>query len=1033
MFSKISIKKPVTTVMLILIIVLVGIVGYMGLSLQMMPSVDMPMAVVSTTYIGAAPEEIEELVTKPIEEAMASVSNVDTITSTSASNSSMVMIQFVDGTDVDLAAIDMREKLDKMKASLPADADEPMVIKYDMNAASIDVGVSSDRLELSELNTLLEDTIVKSFEKISGVASVDMSGGIKKEIQIVVSPEKMQGYGLSTSQIAQVLKAENSNYPSGKIYQSDKKLQIRTTGEFKSIDEIKQLELTTPKGALIHISDIANVQEVQKDIDSYSIINGKRGIVLSINKQSKANVVDVTEKINKTIANVVKQYPDLKMTAITDDAGYIKNSVNNVTKTAMDAAVLSMLIIFLFLRDTKSSLIIGVSIPTSILATFALMSLAGMTLNIVSMSGIAMAIGLVVDDSVVVLENIHKKLNKGMNAKQAAEEGASEVGMAVMASTLTTLAVFIPLLFVKGTMGQMLRDLSLTMCFALSASLIVALTFVPMACAKLLKPENEAIKTRKNIFTIILDAVGKALDIIEAFYKKILEWALENKKKTIAIVFAIFVGTLSLIPLVGMELVPSMDQGVIGITIELPKGSVLEQTGKIVDQVIEKTANIEEVELVYTKVGGSSTDTANVTLNLVNKEDRKRSSEQISDQIKQQVKSIAGAKITVSASANAMGSLNGADISFTIQGDDIATLRSVSNDIVKLAKETSGLKDVKSSVGEGVEEANVKINRSKAAQYGINTATIANAINTAVTGSVATTYRLNGTEIDVRVKYDKERTSTINDLRNITVSSATGVAIPITEVADINIEESSVAIQRKNQQKIVTIEANADGVDANTAKVAIEKQLSNYKFPDGYSYSFTGTMDMMTDSLSSFGAAFLIAILLVYMIMASQFESLAHPFVVMFSMPLAFTGGILGLFLTGNPLSIIAIMGFIMLAGTVVKNGIVLVDYTNQLIEKNPDWSTEQALIVAGPYRLRPILMTTLATVLGFLAMVLATAEGSEMMKPLAIVDMFGLSISTLVTLVVIPIVYCYMNRFKKKKKKIEKNIKKEEKVETLV
>lgn len=1051
MLSKISIKRPVTTVMIVLIIALAGILGYSSLSLQLMPTVDIPIAVVSTSYTGAGPEEIEELITKPIESAMASVKNVDTVTSSSSSGSSMVMVQFVDGTDVDMAAIDMREMIDRMKAALPEDANDPMVIKFDMNAESIDVGVTSEKLNLTELNTLLDETISNQFEKIDGISSVDLKGGIEEEIEIVVSPEKLQGYSLTIGQIAQAIAAENKNYPSGEISQGNTKLQIRSIGQFKSLDEVKQLQITTPTGATISLSDVATVEKVRKDTESFSVINGKQGIVISMNKQSEANIVDVTKQIYKTIEKMSQKYPDLQLVMLTDTADYIEKSVSNVTSTAFQSAAIAIIVLLLFLKDPKTSLIIGVSIPTSIFATFMLMYSAGMTLNTVSMGGITIGIGMLVDNSVVVLENIFKKWQAGLSPKDAAYEGANEVGLAVMASTLTTLAVFVPLLFVKGTMGQVFRDLSLTICFALAASLVVSLTFVPMACAKVLRAEGDVVQPKKGWFSKFLDAWGNGLDAIDRFYRRVLEKALRHKKRTTAIIMVAFIATLCLVPLVGMELMPEMDEGVATIKVELPKGSVIEETQKIVDQVVTKIDNLEETELMYISVGGGmmngGVDTANITLNLVDKKNRKRSTSEVCEEIKDRVSGIAGAEITVSSSSSAMGDLGGADVTFIVQGDDNDTLRLVSKDIVKLLGNTQGLKEVTTSSEDSVPEANVKINRANASRYGINTAAISNAINSAITGTVASTYKINGTELDVRIRYDKDRVNYINDLRNITVNSSSGIPIPITEVAEITVEDSAISIARQNQQKTITIEANADGIDANAAKVAVETALDSYMFPEGYSYSFDGTIEMMMDSFKSFGLALIVAVVLVYMIMASQFESLVHPFILMFTMPMALTGGILGLFVTGNSMTITALMGFIMLVGTVVNNGIVLVDYANQLLEKNPDWTCDQALIVTGPHRLRPILMTTLTTILGMLPLALATTEGSEMMKALAIVDIFGLTISTVITLIFIPVLYSMVDSFrsrtrKKKKqrkqqeqknKNLEKNKKSDEKVETLV
>ena len=549
--SKISILRPVTTVMILLMVILGGILGYSGLSLAMMPTMDIPIALVSTTYIGAGPNEIETLISKPIEETLSSISNVDTVTSISSSNSSIVLVQFQDGTDIDMAAIDMREKIDMIKGSLPEDANDPMVLKMDINAQPIYVGVTSNNLDLAQLNDLLDENIVNRLERIEGVSAVSLSGGDENEIQITLNPDKMDGYGLTAPQLAQALSAENLNLPSGSISQGDSKLQVRTMGEFKSLDDIRNVMITTGTGAVMPLSDIAEVEEVVKERGSYTLVNGKQGILISIDKNSTANVVEVSDLITETLNKISKEYPELDILMLTDTAEYIKLSINNVTQTAFQSAIIAVIILFLFLRNPTTSLIIGVSIPTSILATFGLMYLSGMTLNVISMGGITIGIGMLVDNSVVVMDNVFKYWDKGYSAKEAAMIGSKEIGMAVAASTLTTVAVFLPLTFVEGTIGQLFKDLSFTICFALLASLIVSLTFVPMACAQLLNRREKNKKKRKGFITKILDVWGKGLEKLDNFYRKVLVWVLRHKKRTIILVVACFIGTLACAPLAG--------------------------------------------------------------------------------------------------------------------------------------------------------------------------------------------------------------------------------------------------------------------------------------------------------------------------------------------------------------------------------------------------------------------------------------------------------------------------------------------------
>ena len=1019
--TKTAIKRPITTIMVMLVAILAGVVSLSSLKLDLMPSVSIPIAAVSTTYVGAGPEEIETLVTKPIEEALGTVSNVDTITSTSSANSSLVIVQFVDGTDVDMAAIDLREKIDMIKGSLPDGSNDPMVIKMDPNSlTSIMVGVHGD-MELPKLTSEIEDNVVSRLERIDGVASVSMTGNIEKEVQVVLKPEKMQGYNVTVQQVSGILQAENMNLPTGKIAQGDTKLQLRSVGQFQSIDEIRDLPLTTPTGALIHLRDVADVNEVDQDEDSFALIDGQKSIILTIQKQSNANMVDISDKIVKELDRIRADNPDLNITMLTNTADYIKTSVNNVLSTAVQAALMAIVVLFLFLRNGKSSLIIGVSIPTSVVVTFALMYACGMSLNIISLGGITIGIGMLVDNSVVVLESITRHHEEGMSAKQAAQVGASEVALSVMASTLTTVAVFIPLMFVQGTIGQMFKDLSLTVSFSLLVSLVVSLTFVPMAASRLLKSTDAEKMERHPRLTAFLNIWKRALDALDSGYRRVLHASLRHKKRVVALVLLVFVASLSLLPIVGVDLIPAMDQGSGSVSIEMPKGSVLSETAKMVDRVTGQLQDIPEIKEWYVTAGGSSTDSASVTVNLVGQDQRKRSTDEVMDEIRSRVKDIAGAKVTTSASSSAMGSFgSSSDVQFQLNGDDTEQLRTIGNDLVAKLEEQPWVVDATSSLDDAVPEASIVIDRTKASSYGITAGSIASAVSTAVSGSVPTQYKVGGDEIDVRIMEDPDRIRYLDDLQGITVPAANGAPVPLTEVAKISVADGATQITRTNQHRYITVGADTTDIDAGTARRNLESILSSYNFPEGYDYTFTGTMDSIVETFSSLLIVLVVAILLVYMIMAAQFESYIHPFIIMFSLPNALTGGILGLFITGNTVTATAFMGFIMLVGMVVNNAIVLVDYTNQLMARG--MGCIEALEKAGPTRLRPILMTTLTTVLGLVPMAISTAEGTEMQRPLAISVMFGLMISTIVTLVFIPVLYAGVDKFRHGRKKKNKS-----------
>lgn len=1032
MFSKLCIRKPVTTIMVTLMVFIAGIVSYFNLDQALMPDMDLPIAVVMTTYVGASPEEIEELISKPMEESLGSIANVDTVTSYSSTNSSMVLLQFVDGTDIDMAAVDMRDKIDQMKSTLPDAAGDPMVIKMDINAMPITIGVKAENMDLESLNDLLEDNVVNRLERIEGVASVSLSGGITNEVRITVDPVKLAGYGLTTSTLSGLLAAENMNLPSGDLTQGNTTVAVRTIGEFTSVQEINNLPIPTSTGAVIHLSDVARVEQVEADRDSFTYINGEKGILLSVDKQSTANLVKVSQSLKDEIAKLQRDYPELEIDMLSDTSDYIEMSLSNITETALLAAVIAFFVLLLFLKNAVTAGIIAVSIPTSIMATFALMHVTDINMNMISMGGVAIGIGMLVDNSVVVLDSIYQYYERGYTAAESAEIGAKEVSMAIIASTLTTVAVFLPMALIGGTTGAMMKNLSFTIMYALIASVVVALTFVPMACALLLKRETKTFVWKNLKFLSFLDRWEGAIDTLSRKYEKLLKWALRHRKKTVLTVLLVFILSLCSIPLAGMDFMASMDEGVATISVDLPNGTDLDTTEETTLEVLYRLQDIPEADVVYANVGSgmlsSGTNSASITMNLVDAKDRKRSTEEVCDDIEKLLADIPGADITVSSSDSAMGSLASADVTMNVYGYDAATLVDVEDELIDKLSEVDGLSDVEGSTGDTVPEAKVTIDRAKASQYGITTASVAGALSTAISGSTATQYKLDGTEIDVVIRYDTNSVNYLTDLNNLTVTSAYGTQVPLSDVATITMDESATTIMRENQKNYITISANADNMSTSEAQKLVEKAMADIELPDGCTYEFSGMMEKMNDTFRSLEIAMVVAVLLVYMIMASQFESLRYPFIVMFSMPLAITGAIIGLLITGNTITMPAMMGFVMLIGMVVNNGIVLVDYTNQLMDRG--MNCYDALTSAGPRRLRPILMTTLTTVLGMVPMALATSEGSEMMQALAIAVIFGLTLSTVVTLIFIPVLYMWMNERKRKSnarktaKRIAKNAK---------
>ncbi|MBZ4667738.1 MAG: acriflavin resistance protein [Defluviitaleaceae bacterium] len=1027
--SKVSIQRPVTTVMVVFIVILLGIISMGKLPVDLLPSIEYPYALVMTSYNGAGPQEIESLITKPLESVVGTVSNVKNITSTSSNGSSMIFVEFNDGTDMDVATLNMREKIDLIKGMLPEDADDPMVMEVSPDMmATMQIGISGSD-DLVKLKQIVEDEITSKIERVEGVASVNISGGKEKEIRITLLPDKLKGYNITPSTVAQSIAAENLNLPVGEVKQGTSSLTVRALGEFSSIEEIRNLPITTA-GGVIYLRDIAEVEEVFKEMTSYAYINGKPSISLSVQKQSTANTVQVSKAVNKALDRLRAELKDIEITMIYDTAEFINLSINNVASTAISGGILAVFILFIFLRNIRSTFIVGTAIPVSIVATFALMYFSGLTLNMVSLGGLALGIGMLVDNAIVVLENIYRHRENGEGRKDAADKGTTEVGMAVLASTLTTIAVFLPIVFVEGITAKLFKEMALTITYSLTASLVVAVTLVPMMASKILKVEKVDEIKRRKITTKIFDAWSAVLDSIDKVYRRVLNWTLHHRLKASLITIGVFIATLSIpvLGLVGMEFFPASDEGSFTIDVTLPKGTVIEETFEVVQQVEAKLEGIKEVQEVFVTIGGggmlssgTSSNSASLTVDIGSVKERERSVDEVADEVRVLVSDIPGAEFSVSGSSS-MTVTGGSPISIEIAGDDLEKLKQIANDVVDIVESVEGTREVTSSFEDGIPEAQITINRQKASMYGLNMATISNTLKTAVQGSVATRFKVDGTEIDVRMVYDTSRSEYLKDIKNIAVTSPMGVNVPLSEVADISISESPTSIYRENQKRVVTVSSALFGVDMSTAQTAIDQRLKEYPMPDGYTYKFSGEVEQMMESFSSLGLALLLAILLVYMVLAAQFESFLHPFTIMFSVPLALTGAILGLFVTGRTLSMPSFIGLIMLVGIVVNNAIVLIDYIIQLRKRGYDRT--EAILEAGPTRLRPILMTTLTTVLGMLPMALGIGEGAETMAPLATAVIGGLSLSTILTLVVIPLNYTLFDdisrklRGKRKKKK---------------
>lgn len=1021
--AKLSVNRPVTVVMVIMIILLLGFVSFTNLGVDLLPQINLPLLVVYTQYSGAGPEEVENLVTRTIEQAVGSVSGLDSMRSVSSVGSSIVVVQFNWGTDVDEAAADLRERLELIRGYLPEGAEKPMVIKMDPNMIPVVQLVAAADLSLSDLKTVLEDKVVPRLERIDGVASVALTGGEVREIRIEVDPAKLSYYGLTLPQLLQTMQGDNVNLSGGRAAIGDQELLVRIKGEFTSLEDIGNVTVATPLGTRVRLKDLGEIVDTYRDKEQVSRMNGREAIGISINKETDANTVKVSREVRKVLAQLKQELPgDISLETVFDQAEYIEFSLRNMTENMITGAILAMLILLVFLRNIPTTMIVALSMPVSVVATFTLVYFSGITLNLMSLGGLALGLGMLVDNSIVVLENIFRHRTEGEPALEAAVNGANEVGNAITASTLTNIAVFFPIVFIEGIASQLFRELALTITFSLLASLLVALTIVPMFSSRMMKITaldmngGESPGGSKSRWGRILVAWARGLRKVDEGYQKLLAACLRRRRRVVLVVTLVLVASLLLVPVIGAEFIPAMDQGYATVTIAMPYGSRLEATEAMTAKIEEIISSIPEVDLIYTAVGGDTTgmsmsvggtaENATIAITLKPLKERERSTDEVVDEIWARIKDIPGAEISVlNVDATSMMSFGAAPIQVEIEGDDLELLTEIAAQVKALIETVPGTREVEIGSEEARPELAVVVDRAKAAQYGLSQAQIVATVQTAMQGQTVTRYRETGEEIDVKIILPRKLRENIADLRSIELLTPTGLKVPLGEVAELRIEQGLTDINRRDQTRYIAVTSQISGRDLNSVmndiNILLEEQL---QLPDGYSVHMAGYAEEMVNAFSSLTLALLLAIALVYMIMAAQFESFLHPFVIMFSVPLAVVGVILGLLLTGSTLNVISFIGIIMLSGIVVNNAIVLVDYVNILRKRGMD--RDEAIILGGRTRLRPILMTSLTTILGMLPMMFETGEGAEASVPLASAIVGGLTTSTLLTLVLVPVVY---------------------------
>lgn len=1022
-----AIRRGVTFAMIYLIAVGFGLFSLARLKLDLFPKLEFPVIALITQYVGVGPFDMETVVTRPIEETVAIVENVKKITSQSAQGISLVSLEFEWGTDMNQAEIDVRNALEWVRDALPEDVTEPLVFAFDVSMQPIIYfSVTSPVHGAAELRKISEHEIEPRLERIPGVASAATSGGMAREIKILVDPLRLRAYNLSIQQISQALQMNNLQLPSGYIENERQEFSIQTSGEYAGVEEIENTSIMTMNGVNIRIKDVANVVDGFKEERQRIWADGVPSVMLWIMRQSDANTVQVCRDVKKAVPQIEAELPKgVTLELFYDSSTFIERSMSNLGGTAMQAILLTFLVLLFFLGNIRTSTIVALSIPVSMIVTFAVMDQAGLTLNIISMAGLALAVGMLVDNSIVVIESIFRFRESGEQPADAAIKGTSEVSMAITASTLTTLSVFLPVLFVPGLAGQLFKEMVITICFSLAVSLIVALTLIPLLSSRFLKRTTS--DAPKKGLRKILESITNAVERLKEHYAGRLNWALHHRKVVLLSTLGLFILSLLLMGALGGEFMPEGDDGFLAISVDRTPGISLDQMEKTmreINDIIEEY--IPEGEYTYSSFGqgegilaffsSRSAAEGDINVRLKSLTERQRSEDDIKAALRDKFSKIPDATITFADRGEAAMMGSAGDIVVLVIGHDLALAEALANDIQQKVNNIDGVIFTESSVKEARPELRINLDRNRIADLGLSTAQVGQTVSTSILGAVVTRYREGGDEYDVRVQLDKDARQNKEDIENILIMTPAGRQIPLRAIATIEYEKSPQEITREDQERYVSINIDIEkNSQLRAITTEVKKILQDTPIPADYRFEISGTAEDMQESFMYLGLAFLVAILLVYMVMASQFESLVDPFIILFTIPLALIGVVLGLFVTGTTLSVMALVGIVMLVGIVVNNGIVLVDYINQLRDRG--YGLFDAIIEAGRVRMRPVLMTASTTILAMLPLALGLGESGESWAPMARSVMGGLTVATLLTLIIVPVIYASLELSAEKRK----------------
>ena len=1020
-----AVNNPVTTALVFIAMAIFGVFSLINISLDRFPKFDANVVMVMSSYPGASAEDIETNLTKVLENSLNAVSDLKNISSTSKENISLITLEFIEGVDIDVATNDVRDKLDMVNSVLPDGASLPIIFKFSADDMPIMIMAATANESLQALEKILDDKVATPLARVSGVGTVSIAGAPQREIQVYCDPNKLEAYGLTVAGVSSIIASENRNVPSGTIDIGSNAYALRVEKEFTSADQMLDIVVGHANGKTVYLRDVARVIDGVEERYQEAYVNGTQGAQIVIQKQADANTVNVIKGVKKAMKNIEKNLPsDIQIRTVVDSSDNILNTLNSLKETIVVTFLIVMLVVYLFLGRWRATFIIVLSIPISLLASLMYLWATGNTLNIVSMSALSIAIGMVVDDAIVVLENISTHLERGAKPKEAAVHATQEVGISVIASTLTMLAVFLPLTMIKGMAGLMFKQLGWITSIIMIVSTIGALTLIPMLCSQFLRFKP---KTGK-VHDLIFGNFNKFLDLISRGYGHLINWCIGHRTIVVIISIVVFIGTVGFIgPRVKTEFMPKSDDGRITLQLELPAGTgqnitrgiAHELHGKFVEAIPEivncsYAFGQADSDNAFASMQNNGTHIVSYNINVGSMEDRERSTAEIADVVRGILADYPEfKKVKVTEGGGGMGGASTVDIE--IYGYDFETTDRVAREIQSKLLAGKEFSQVLLSRDEYTPEYQVDFDREKLAVNGLNSTTAASYLSAAMNGSTQSFYREDGDEYDIRVRYAPEFRTSVEDIENIIIYNNMGKGVRIKDLGTVVETLTPPSIQRKNRERLITVSGVvANGVALSDAVAATDAVLADTDIPSELAVEIGGSYEDQQDMFGDLIMLLAMIIILVYIVMASQFESFMSPFVIMFSIPFAFVGVLLGLWVTGTPLGTMGMIGILILMGIVVKNGIVLIDYTILMRERG--FSVAEASVIAAKSRLRPILMTTLTTVLGMVPMAIGQGEGSEMWRSLGMVVAWGLSISTLVTLVIIPTVYASMSSWQERR-----------------